>query len=307
MLKKLHVQNYRCLKDVTITFEPLTVLVGANGTGKSTLLNALRTDSGRNKVILEADIWQHRSDLAFHVSMEFDDRKVFNFDCGPRTGFKSPLDVQLLQLDVSFLRQPNVLSEQRRLDEHGANLANAFATLPRPTQTEIAKEFAALVPSLTDVYVKPLQQGEHRLVFKDRWRDDLWYEPSEVSDGTMLVLTFLVLRHQSPLPSLLAIEEPERGLHPYLLGQIVSLLRKIARGELGGKPVQVVLATHSAELLDHVQPEEVRFLSRSKEDGGVVVETAPINTPNWKATFREYDGSLGGMWLSGGLGGVPGN
>ena len=37
-LLELHVENFRSLRDVTIPLGPLTVLVGANGVGKSNVL-----------------------------------------------------------------------------------------------------------------------------------------------------------------------------------------------------------------------------------------------------------------------------
>lgn len=40
-IKSLHVQNFRCLEDVELQCEPLTILVGRNGTGKSAFLSAL--------------------------------------------------------------------------------------------------------------------------------------------------------------------------------------------------------------------------------------------------------------------------
>ena len=103
----------------------------------------------------------------------------------------------------------------------------------------------------------------------------------------------------------IAIDEAERGLHPYLLGELMGFWRRLSSGELGGKPVQIILATHSAELLAHAQPHEVRFLSRSNDDGSVCVREAQTDTPEWEEAFREYAGSLGDIWLAGGLGGVP--
>lgn len=146
----------------------------------------------------------------------------------------------------------------------------------------------------------------HTLRFHDRWSPDVTYGPNEVSDGTMLLLAFLVLQFQPQVPDLITIDEAERGFHPYLLGQYVDYLRKLSRGELGKQPIQVVLATHSAELLDHLRPEEVRFLSRSDEDGSVRVSEAPTESEDWEAVRAEYEDSMGGIWLSGGLGGVPG-
>jgi predicted ATP-binding protein involved in virulence len=79
----------------------------------------------------------------------------------------------------------------------------------------------------------------------------------------------------------------------------------MAHGELGPKQVQVVMATHSAELLEYARPEEVRFINRSSKDGATTVYEPPVNDPEWRAIFKEYNDSLASMWLSGNLGGVP--
>ncbi len=40
-IASLYVDHFRCLKDVRLYLDPLTVLVGKNGTGKSAFLRAL--------------------------------------------------------------------------------------------------------------------------------------------------------------------------------------------------------------------------------------------------------------------------
>jgi predicted ATPase len=123
----------------------------------------------------------------------------------------------------------------------------------------------------------------------------------------MLAFAYLLLRFQESPADFIGIEEPERGLHPFLLGKLIELLRGLTTGQFGGKPIQVMLATHSAELLNFVEPNEVRFFSRSPKDGSVVIEKAPPDSSDWRKAYHEYQDSLGSMWLSGGLGGVPGN
>jgi len=86
--------------------------------------------------------------------------------------------------------------------------------------------------------------------------------------------------------------------------QLIALLRGIAEGTVGRRAIQVVLATHSADLLEHPRPEEVRFLSR-EADGSVTIEEAPIGDPDWKRVYDEYQQSMSALWLSGNLGGVP--
>ncbi|NJL54355.1 ATP-dependent endonuclease [bacterium] len=41
LIKSVHIQNYRSIRNETLTLDDLTILVGANGTGKSTFLRAI--------------------------------------------------------------------------------------------------------------------------------------------------------------------------------------------------------------------------------------------------------------------------
>jgi predicted ATPase len=213
---------------------------------------------------------------------------------------------QLVHWDLRDLRQHNQAEQATKLETNGANLANVFASLTRAEQQRLVETFSALVPAIADVGARLGTKGSRRLVFQDRWDPDVWFEPDEVSDGTILVLAYLTLAYQPRPANLLAIEAPERGLHPYLLDQMVKLLRRLTAGDLGAPPIQVVLATHSSEFLAYVQPEEVRFLTRDPATGAVRVEQAPTDSRDWVNAYREYNDSMGGMWLSGSLGGVPG-
>jgi predicted ATPase len=298
VIRSVHFQNFRCLRDVKLKLAPLTVLVGPNASGKTTVLDGLAFPqiSTENK-------WRRDRSLNLVIAFEYTNRPYFEFasNHSPQTH-----SIQSLALDLAALRQENVLAAAQQLSRTGDNLTNVFATLSRQQQTALAKEFCRLVPMFSDVDLEPTANGRHRLRFQDRWNPDLWFAPSRVSDGTMLVLAFLVLQYQNPPVDIITIEEPERALHPYLLDELIQFLRKMTTGEIGKKPIQVVLATHSAELLEYVRPEEVRFLTRSPEDGSVQVNEAPTDTTNWQQVYKEYRESLGGLWLSGNLGGVPG-
>ena len=42
MIKKIHIENYKCYKKSSLSFKDITVIVGSNNAGKSTLIEALR-------------------------------------------------------------------------------------------------------------------------------------------------------------------------------------------------------------------------------------------------------------------------
>ena len=73
----------------------------------------------------------------------------------------------------------------------------------------------------------------------------------KASDGTMRLLAYQVLANLPELPSLIAIEEPERNLHPAALKEIASILERLS------ERTQVIITTHSSQLLDAFNPENL--------------------------------------------------
>lgn len=216
---------------------------------------------------------------------------------------------QTLRLNLDKMRAPNRLALSSQVESDGSNLTNVFDALSRKEREALSKQYCALVPTFGDVdriAAASRDDGFQELRFQDAWDSDVWYRPNEVSDGSLLILTFLLLQYQKPQPAVVAIEEPERGLHPYLIEQLMLLLRKLSRGEVGGKPLQILLATHSTQLVDFAQPSEVRFVDRDPKTGNVTVTAPPIGASEWPAVLEEYKQSMSAVWLSGSLGGVPG-
>lgn len=304
MIQSLRIQNLRALRDTRLTLRPLTVLVGPNGAGKSSILRALDP-----RGLHADDIWRHTSDKAI-IELEY--RRtgkpvtpyVYDWNPSIQSGnwaAARPYTFQLLRLDLQALRAPNQLAAQHSLDTSGNGAANLFYTLGRTKQAEFADRFCRLVPIFSDLDLTPTTGGNHEFKFQDRWNKNVSYRPHEVSDGTMMLLAFELIEYQTPAPTLIAIEEPERGLHPYLMGELVKTLRRLTSS---GK--QVLLCTHSPSLLDCVEPEEVRFLTRNETDGSVRVEEVSQGTEGWQAAWEAHLKSLGSVWLAGSVGGVPG-
>ena len=71
------------------------------------------------------------------------------------------------------------------------------------------------------------------------------------SDGTLRLVAYYILLNESELPPLIAIEEPERNLHPGALTDITNVLEQISEHS------QVIITTHSSQLLDAFSPENL--------------------------------------------------
>ncbi len=142
------------------------------------------------------------------------------------------------------------------LSEKGQNLPSVIADLKAhrlelDSYDRLLAEMRIANPLLDEIEVRHFPAGKVGLAFLERpdagSKRRLKYSPSQVSDGFLRLLALTALRYQRGKVSILGYEEPENGLHPQLLEQSVSQLRKIA--EAG---TQVIVTTHSPYLLDYV-------------------------------------------------------
>ena len=116
--------------------------------------------------------------------------------------------------------------------------------------------------------------------------DDL--PASQVSEGTLLVLGLLTALYGPDRPSLVLLDDLDRGLHPVAQKNLVTLLR----GLLEAKPdLQIVATTHSPYLLDCMEPNEVRMTYL--QDGSTVC--APLEDHPKFGKWKD-EMSSGEMW-----------
>jgi predicted ATPase len=100
-----------------------------------------------------------------------------------------------------------------------------------------------------------------------------------------------------PEHGLLCIEEPEHGLHPLLFGPLLDLIRE--RCPDNG-PRQVLMTTHSPDVVDAAEIDEIVPVERDPSGATRLLELDPESTSRWLQDFR-----LGELWRMRQLGGVP--
>lgn len=126
-----------------------------------------------------------------------------------------------------------------------------------------------------------------------RFQDGAFRDPflsRHVSDGTIKMFAYLVLLHDPSPHPLLCVEEPENQLYPMLMRELAEEFRDYARR--GG---QVMISTHSPELLDAAKVEEV--FGFEKKDGFTKVFRVK-NNPQVRSLLAEGD-TLGALWGQG--------
>lgn len=146
------------------------------------------------------------------------------------------------------------------------------------------------------------------LIFMNEKGDN--YRADEVSEGVLYFLALLCIVLQPNPPKLILLEEPERGIHPRRISEVMQFIFDLAQE----KDVQIILTSHSPEVLDEFKDRTNAVFVFDKDERGATqiknLQTDIIDVEDQQRIqgnlppIRFTDG-LGEFWKVGFLGGVP--
>lgn len=152
---------------------------------------------------------------------------------------------------------------------------------------EILQKMTKRVPGITDVKAIPTEDGRIVLKFSDGSFKDPFIA-KYVSDGTIKMFAYLILLHDPRPHPLLCLEEPENQLYHSLMIDLLEEFRDYTYR--GG---QVFISTHSPDLLNGAQLEEVFWLAKNENGYSEIMRAQ--DDPLITELFKEGD-LLGYLW-----------
>jgi len=131
----------------------------------------------------------------------------------------------------------------------------------------------------------------------------------EVSEGTLYFMALLAIIHQPSPPKLLMIEEPEKGIHPRRLHEVMNFIFDLA----DKKDIQIIMTSHSPQVVNEFEdfPESVFVFDSENGETKVrnllkdIIETSDRKSEETNLPKIDYTKTLGEHWIYGFLGGVP--
>lgn len=199
----------------------------------------------------------------------------------------------------SPMRKTAKVNDNVFLRPDGSNLAAFLYLLQERHQasyTLIRRTVQRVAPFFDDFRLAPSRLKPDDIMLEWRHQNsEQYFDSGSFSDGTLrfIALATLFLQPDYYLPSVILVDEPELGLHPYAIEMLASLIRQASTS------TQVIVSTQSSLLLDHFDPEDV--LVANRVDGGTqIVRLEPSRLKEW---LQDY--SLGQLWEKNELSGRP--
>lgn len=279
------ISNFRALKKVDVELRPFTVLVGPNDSGKSSFLDAVYTRLKLAQFQPE-DRWRHAEPPAVQTLRK------------PNVTFEGSVEIFKLPSDGIPMESSGVADQggSPQLEVTGGNLAAFLDYLLRKDRKrfdQIQESLKQTVPGFEEIRISTPSPSNRSISLSIEGGFEI--RGQRLSTGVRIVFFFVALAHHPNPPDVVLIEEPENGVHPKRLKDVVELLRSLTVGKLGGKPVQVIMTTHSPYLLDHIRlPEDQVIVFRRENDGSRTAH--PADQARLKAFLDEF--MLGEVWFN---------
>ena len=147
-------------------------------------------------------------------------------------------------------------------------------------------------PFFDDFYLRPLANNPEQIQLE--WKQKHLEQPflaSQLSDGTLRFVCLVTALLQPREPSVIIIDEPELGLHPFALSTIANLMKQVSNH------TQIIVATQSPTFLDYFDPASIIVIDR-EQDRSVFKRLEQNQLTEW---LKEY--TLGELWQKNVLGG----
>jgi predicted ATPase len=187
---------------------------------------------------------------------------------------------RFLALEPSAMRKPDIFQTAPFVNANGGHLPAALRRLtweaeqsqkdPEDVYASIANRLAALVPisSLT----VDVDEKRQLLTLQVKERTGVTLPAASLSDGTLRFLALSVLAEDAQADGVFCIEEPENGIHPAKMPEMVKLLEDLAvdsqKTPSADNPFrQVIVATHSPVFVQLISPEDLLCAVETKIKG----------------------------------------
>ncbi len=203
--------------------------------------------------------------------------------------------------DKAFIRQPSAIDDNRFLKSDAGNLGAYLYTM-RASKTgiryyeRIVNRIQMIMPQFEAFFLEPAVENPYliKLQWSAKGHNHI-FGAHQISDGSLrfMALATLLLQPPDSLPNVIVIDEPELGLHPEALIDLVGMIKIAAQN------CQIILSTQSSFLLDFFNVNDI-IVVETKDDSTVFNRLDQDKLTEW---VKDY--TMSELWEKNLIGGRP--
>ncbi|MDX1654556.1 MAG: AAA family ATPase [Candidatus Competibacteraceae bacterium] len=193
------------------------------------------------------------------------------------------------------VKMMNKLYDNDFLRPNAENLAAFLFSIQNTLEYEkIVRTIQRVAPFFQGFILQPekINPDYIRLRWKHKGTDS-YFDANDLSDGTLRFVCLTTLLLQPELPSLILLDEPELGLHPYAMHLLAGMIRSASA------ETQVIASTQSVTLANQFDWQDLVIVER--QDNASVFRR--LKEDELKIWLEEY--RIGDLWEKNLLGGTP--
>ena len=178
--------------------------------------------------------------------------------------FQIPLDsmgngIPIYDFDSRFVKDFAPKRAKAELEENGSNLAVALNNIieKEDGKRKLLNLVTYLLDFVDDLSVERQMDKSFFLKLRETYSEE--YLPVNlISDGTVNMIDLIVALYFEKKP-LTIIEEPDRGIHPYLISKAVHMMEDASENK------QIIVTTHNPEMVRYAEKKDILLISRDEE------------------------------------------
>ena len=258
-IKKIYINKYKIFKDFTLNLDnekgeisPVIVLVGVNGSGKSTILKFIKNFY---------EITNKKDNLSFielnngkKINFYDEEREILTFG-GNKTINESirKFEDNLIKFDIcenlKSIKKNILLKMKEFIFERRYN--------PTVAYEELKDKINNILNDLNILFEFDSIDKYEEIIFKNKiTKQEFIIDNLSSGEQTLLIKT-LYLYLQDLTNKIILIDEPELSLHPSWQSRIFKLYEKFALEN----NCQIIMATHSPQIISSAKPKYIRVLT----------------------------------------------
>jgi predicted ATPase len=177
--------------------------------------------------------------------------------------------IAVYDIDPKLPKKGVVITGKQELEPDGSNLALVLKKIIGDPERK--RKFSNLLrdtlPFVEEFSVQKFMDVSLILTLRERYAKERDLPATSLSDGTIMIFALIIALYFEDKPFII-IEEPVSHIHPFLVARVIAMMKEASAKK------QIMVTTHSTEVVKHARLEDVLLISRDSEGYSVVSRPA---------------------------------